>query len=101
VLDLGVEGFTITRASQGATLFYRDSDHFHTFDIEAIHPERAVDPTGCGDVFAAAFCYRYATTRSVLDAAEFANRVAAIKSTFSGLGLIDTISEQLKAKASL
>lgn len=48
---LGVEGLLITRGSRGASWRPR---HGPELDVPA-RPQRAIDPTGCGDVFGAAW----------------------------------------------
>jgi sugar/nucleoside kinase (ribokinase family) len=42
------------------------------------------DPTGCGDVFGAAFFLKYLESGSSQKAAEFANKVAAYHTTYAG-----------------
>lgn len=49
--SLGVEGLLITRGQRGATWFPRTGPAFHA----PATTRRAVDPTGCGDVFGAAW----------------------------------------------
>ena len=48
-------------------------------------PAREVDPTGAGDVFAAAFLVRYAETRDPLEAARFAAAAASLAVEAPGL----------------
>jgi 1D-myo-inositol 3-kinase len=57
----------LTRGWEGLTLLTRDGAH----DVPAL-PRAEVDPTGAGDVFAAAFLVRYHETHDVLAAAVFA-----------------------------
>jgi sugar/nucleoside kinase (ribokinase family) len=54
---------------------------------------REIDPTGSGDIFAAAFFIRLYTTRDPWEAARFANQVAAISVTRPGLDGIPTPEE--------
>jgi sugar/nucleoside kinase (ribokinase family) len=62
----------LTRGANGSTLFVRGKPH-------VIEPFAAVesDPTGAGDVFAAALLVRLYETREPLEAARFASCVAA------------------------
>jgi sugar/nucleoside kinase (ribokinase family) len=62
----------VTRARRGAKV--RDSGRWRR--IEAF-PAREVDPTGAGDVFAAAFLVRYHETRDVAEATRFASAASA------------------------
>lgn len=63
----------LTRGSRGCTVFHRDE----TRDIP-VTPVQETDPTGAGDIFAAAFLIRlYRNTGDPWDAARFANSVAS------------------------
>jgi sugar/nucleoside kinase (ribokinase family) len=53
-------------------------------------PTREVDPTGAGDVFAAAFLIRYAETSEPLESARFASCVASFSVEAEGVGGIPT-----------
>jgi 1D-myo-inositol 3-kinase len=57
----------LTRGWEGVTLLTRDGVH----DVPSL-PRTEVDPTGAGDVFAAAFLVRYHETHDVLEASAFA-----------------------------
>jgi len=62
----------VTRSRQGADLYYRgERRHFPAFVA------REVDPTGAGDVFAAAFLVRLHETGDPCEATHFANCVAS------------------------
>jgi sugar/nucleoside kinase (ribokinase family) len=63
----------LTEGKEGATLFHRG----HATSIPAFAADE-VDPTGAGDVFAAAFMIRYAEGASPLQAARFAAAAAAL-----------------------
>jgi sugar/nucleoside kinase (ribokinase family) len=52
-----------------------------------------VDPTGAGDIFAAAFFYRLYTTRDPWEAARFATQLATISVTRPGLRGVPTPEE--------
>ena len=62
----------VTRGWRGAQLLTRDATH----DVPG-YPRAEVDPTGAGDVFAAAFMVRYQETGDALEAAAFANCAAS------------------------
>jgi sugar/nucleoside kinase (ribokinase family) len=67
-----VKVMVVTRADRGATV-YRAGECCH-------HPARLtqqVDPTGAGDVFAAAYLIRYSETRDACESACFANAAAS------------------------
>jgi len=78
----------ITEAAAGVRLFWHgDSRRFRP----PIVPE--VDPTGAGDVFAAAFFTRLLNTRDPWESARFANRMAAISVTRPGMSGVPTPDE--------
>lgn len=78
----------LTQGSKGATLL-RSGDA-----IQIPAPTvREVDPTGAGDVFAAAFLIRLTETQDPLEATDFANRVAALSVRGPGLAAIPTREE--------
>ncbi|MCX6016377.1 MAG: PfkB family carbohydrate kinase [Chloroflexales bacterium] len=83
----------LTRGANGADI-YLDGIPHHINAYPAI--ER--DPTGAGDVFAAALMVRYAETRNAIDAAQFAAVVAA--ASVEGLG-ISTIPDRPTIEARL
>jgi hypothetical protein len=53
-----------------------------------VKPEVEVDPTGAGDIFAAAFFVRYWESNDVVEAARFANACAALSVRKAGLACI-------------
>ena len=71
----------LTRGDRGADV--HDANEWRR--IEAF-PARALDPTGAGDVFAAAFLIRYHETEETAEAARFAAAAAACSVEASGLG---------------
>lgn len=50
-----------------------------------VRPESEIDPTGAGDIFAAAFFIRYRETGNAVEAARFANACAALSVRARGL----------------
>jgi 1D-myo-inositol 3-kinase len=62
----------LTRNRRGARVHVNEQWH----DIEAF-PANEIDPTGAGDVFAAAFLVRYHETEDVAEAMRFASAAAA------------------------
>lgn len=70
----------VTRAERGATVYQAgEACHFPA------RPAHQVDPTGAGDVFAAAFLIRLAETGDPCQAAHFANVVASF--SVEGIGV--------------
>ena len=79
---------SLTFADKGAVLFVNGERH-------AIPASRAreVEPTGAGDVFAAAFLVRYNTTGDPLEAATYAAVAGALTVEGSGIAGVPTAEE--------
>jgi sugar/nucleoside kinase (ribokinase family) len=80
--------FAVTESAAGSVLYWNgDRRRFRAPDV----PE--VDPTGAGDIFAAAFFTRLFTTRDPWEAARFATILASHSVTRVGLDGIPTARE--------
>jgi sugar/nucleoside kinase (ribokinase family) len=84
----------LTRGWEGLTLHTRDGHH----EIPTL-PREEVDPTGAGDVFAAAFLVRYHETQDTLEAAAFAACAASCVVEEEGAAGIGDRAEVLKRLA--
>jgi sugar/nucleoside kinase (ribokinase family) len=71
----------VTQGAQGATVFERGQPGRHY----AARPVQEVDPTGAGDVFAAAFTLRFAEGKDVAAAVQHAHAAAGASVTGKGL----------------
>lgn len=91
VLSLGTKAMIITRGPHGCTAFIDENKRMRRIDEEGIEPEKAVDPTGCGDVFAAAYCAHYLRSHDIVESVQFANRIGAFKARQSGSTEIDAL----------
>lgn len=76
----------VTQAAEGCTVFVRGQDARHI----ATFRQTEIDPTGAGDIFAAAFFIHYYETRDPWAAARVANHIASISVTRSGLASAPT-----------
>ena len=78
----------VTEAAQGARLYWNG-------DVRRFRPPQVqeVDPTGAGDIFAAAFFSRLYVTRDPWEATRFATHVSAMSVTRPGLQGIPTLQE--------
>ncbi len=92
VLALNTKALIITRGEQGCTAYVDSHKHIQRHDCPGVPVTNAVDPTGCGDVFAAAYCVHYGRTRDVVASISFANSIAARKASLAGSSAIDTIA---------
>ena len=75
----------LTLGRRGCIVWDADGRH----ELPALYSQE-VDPTGAGDVFAAAFLFRYHETRDAVMSARFAAAAAALKVRSSGLQGIGT-----------
>ena len=91
-LALNTSALLITRGERGCTAFVDEHKHMRRVDVPGIKIANAPDPTGCGDVFGAAYCAHYAKTKELESSARFANKVAALNAGLAGSEDIDTIS---------
>jgi len=78
----------VTQGAQGATLYHKGE----RYRFPAPHA-RSVDPTGAGDIFAAAFLVRWAETGNAHTAARFANAAASLSIERIALSGIPTRAE--------
>ncbi len=96
LMPLMVNALIMTRGEGGLTLFEQHNKKLELHEIAGV-PTQAVDPTGCGDVFGAAFLLHYLKEKNYPAAARFANEAAAFKATFSGLEGLDRLKFQRTA----
>jgi hypothetical protein len=78
----------VTEGAAGSRVYWNG-------DVRRFRPPQVeeVDPTGAGDIFAAAFFARLYLTRDPWESARFANQIAAISMTRRGLDGIPTHEE--------
>ncbi len=92
MLPLMVNAMCVTRGARGVTVFQQEHKHLLRKEFPGI-PTGSKDPTGCGDVFGAAFLYQFCKTKNFERSAAYSNEVAASNSTFSGSDEIDRLSQ--------
>ena len=97
LMPLMVSALVITRGERGATLIRQEHKKLFRHEVSAAPMPSAVDTTGCGDVFGAAFLAEYLTSHDFLKSANAATRAAAIKSTFLGADKLDTLKARIEA----
>lgn len=93
ILALNTKVLNITRGSRGSTVFVDEHKQVKRYDVPAIDPEKAVDTTGCGDVYAAAYCVGYLRSKDIRQAAQFASEAASYNARFPGANGIASLSE--------
>lgn len=84
MMPLMVKNLLITRGNRGATLIVQEHKKLTHVDIPGLPLTQTPDPTGCGDVFGAAFFLKYLQSHSSREAADMANKVAAYHTTYAG-----------------
>jgi len=85
VLAQWAKTMVVTSGWQGSTVFHQgETRHFPA------RPVREVDPTGAGDIFAAAYLIRLEETGDPWESARFANCVASLSVEKSGIASIPT-----------
>jgi sugar/nucleoside kinase (ribokinase family) len=85
----------VTRGEQGASVYCHQGEEYH---VPAFYADE-IDPTGAGDVFAAAFLVNYFDTRDPVKAATFGNCVASFaveKGGVFGIPLRGDVEYRLK-----
>ncbi len=80
----------VTEGAEGARVYWNG-------DLRRFRPpaEKEIDPTGAGDIFAAAFFIRLNSTHNPWEAARFATQLAAVSVTRNGLEGIPTRQEAM------
>ncbi len=98
-LALNTKALCITRGSRGCTIYVNEKKHIVRHDVPGVIADGAVDPTGCGDVFGAAYCALLAGSDDPLAAATFANTVASAKAGLAGSSGLGELSKFRPAAA--
>jgi sugar/nucleoside kinase (ribokinase family) len=91
-LALNTRALLLTRGAGGCTLFVNEKKHVARHDFPAVPVVGTADPTGCGDVFGAAFCAHLVRSGDFPAAAAFANAVAGAKASLPGSGDLARLS---------
>lgn len=84
LLHSTLSAMIVTLGCEGATLVYKDGPQVRSKRIMAPEVSATGVPTGCGDVFSAAFVHRYLQGDAIVDACEYASRIAGLKCTIGG-----------------
>jgi sugar/nucleoside kinase (ribokinase family) len=92
ITALNTPAFILTRGAKGCTVFIDRHKHITKHDFSGAAIDRQIDSTGCGDVFGAAYCAKFLTTKDILQSVEFANSVAGFKAALVGSKDIDQLT---------
>jgi sugar/nucleoside kinase (ribokinase family) len=97
LMSLMVTALVITRGPNGATMILQDIHKKLTrHEIAGLPTTGPTDPTGCGDVFGAAFFCTAVRTKDYLQAAQRANEAAAINAMTVGSNKTSLVGEGLR-----
>ena len=86
----------LTFGSRGSRSYLVDPEGVLAHDSAPYQGIEVVDPTGCGDAFMAGFLVGYLRSRDWKQAADQANRVAAVSGAFKGLPEPRGLKEKLE-----
>lgn len=93
ITALNTENVIITRGANGCTLYQDIHKQVNRSDFRVEDFGEVQDTTGCGDVFAAAYCAKYLFAKNAVESVKFANKVASFKSTLGSSAELSKISE--------
>lgn len=93
ITSLDTNNVIITRGARGSSLFQDVHKKIEKHDFIPEIKDKVKDTTGCGDVFAAAYCAKYIHTKDVYKSFEYANLVASYKATLSSSGELNKLAE--------
>ncbi len=82
LFSFGIKQIIITRAENGATVFFSENDTIKNYHKNALNVI-VFNKVGCGDVFGAVYFYNYIKNKNVTLALEQANLFAGISTTYS------------------
>jgi fructose-1-phosphate kinase PfkB-like protein len=74
ILNWGIKEIAVTKGSRGSTIYLQKQ----VFEISSRKPRKIIDPTGCGDVYIAAYLFMRLQGKPVSESANFASELASI-----------------------
>ncbi len=95
LMPLMVPTLLITRGQRGASLIQQKQKKLSQLDVPGISLTSSPDPTGCGDVFGAAYVVEMLRSKDPVAAVQFANRAAAVNTTLHSAEELRALPELL------
>jgi hypothetical protein len=93
ITALNTDNVIITRGPRGCTLYHDEHKQIRHSNVPGLIIEKAVDSTGCGDVFGAAYCAKYIRSHDEIESVRFANEVAAFNASLDGVQSINQMAQ--------
>ncbi len=88
IVGFGARAVNVTLGSRGSYICYREREEVMFLKLPGSPAVEAVDPTGCGDAFSAAFVVEYIRNGGAVCAAKFANEMAGMVAATRGVKAI-------------
>jgi sugar/nucleoside kinase (ribokinase family) len=93
VLELGPQWVVVTRGADGALGAYREESGSYLCERAAWSPEKAREPTGCGDVFLAGLGAGLCNRKGLPESMDLATRAASLNSRLQGVEALEQLAE--------
>jgi len=81
-LSHNIKALIKTMGNKGAKIYFKENDEI-TFAFVSAVKVNSVNQVGCGDAFGVSFFYSYICNRDLIKSLKFANKTAALVSTFN------------------
>lgn len=96
LLHRGAEAVIVTRGRKGSLVVWKSGNRSFHKNIPAYLTGDSSDPTGCGDVFSAAFVYSNLQGGEPPEAADFASKTAGVRASCTSRAELHDLNSKLK-----
>ena len=98
LLDRSTSVVLITKGGEGSLVLWRSGNRSLHKSVPAYHYGALCDPTGCGDVFSAAYVYAHLQGGDPFEAADFASKVAGVRAAHNSSTELHNLRKVLEEK---
>ncbi|MGD9487704.1 MAG: carbohydrate kinase family protein [Calditrichaceae bacterium] len=84
----------LTLGAEGSHSIFREGKNLKNILSRPPEDINVIDPTGCGDAYAAGFLSAYLKNKNIMDAANTANKIAAVSGARRGLPETDFLKKE-------